>query len=57
MFTATLQPLNKTWRLQYFGCYLNSETRLVLAGRTTHRHESHIDGPSTSCTSPLRSYN
>ena len=37
--------------------YTHTETRLVLAGRATHRHELHIDSSSTSCTLPLRSYN
>ena len=37
--------------------YTHTEIRLILAGRATHRQESHIDGLSTSCTPPLRSYN
>ena len=37
--------------------YTHIENRLVLAGITAHRHESHIDGLSTNYTSPIRSYN
>ena len=37
--------------------YNCTETRLILAGRVTQQHALHIDGSSTSCTSPIRSYN
>ena len=37
--------------------YNCTETHLVLAGRVTQQHALHIDGSSTSCTSPIRSYN
>ena len=60
---ATLMTWLKTGTLACFRfsklsmVYTHTETCLVLAGRAMHRHESHIDGSSTNCTLPLRSYN
>ena len=60
---ATLMTWLKAKPLAYFRflklsiAYAYTKTRLVLAGRTMHRHKSHIDGSSTGCTSPLCSYN
>ena len=63
---ATVMTWLKARKLSLLACFRSSklsmaythpEIRLVLAGRTTHRHESHIEGSNASCISPLCSYN